>query len=91
MDLKKVLFTMKIKDLRDDIYEYIKTHNIVKKYEKAKKLFENDPFYPSLNTELLEPKDRLIYSFRLDKKYRAIFIYTDTNTIEIVAITNHYK
>ncbi|MDY0320459.1 MAG: hypothetical protein RBR23_01875 [Arcobacteraceae bacterium] len=82
---------MKIKDLRDDINEYIKKHNIEKKYEKSKKLFENDPFYPSLNTELLEPKDRLIYSFRLDKKYRAIFIYVDTNTVEIVAITNHYK
>ena len=54
---------MKIKKLRDDLEIYLKKHNLTKKYEKAKKLFENDPFHPSLNTELLEPKDRLIYSF----------------------------
>ncbi len=82
---------MQIKHLRDDLKKYLKKHNLVKKYKKAKKLFENDPLYPSLNTELLEPKDRLIYSFRLDKKYRAIFLYIDTNEVEIIAFTNHYK
>ena len=82
---------MTIKQIRDDLEKYLKKHNLKKKYKKAKKLFEQDPFYPSLNTELLEPKDRLIYSFRLDKKYRAIFIYVDENTIEIVMFTNHYK
>lgn len=82
---------MKIKCLRDDLEIYLKKHNLTKKYKKAKNLFEKNPFYSSLNTELLEPKDRLIYSFRLDKKYRAIFIYVQKNTIEIIAITNHYK
>ena len=82
---------MQIKPIRDDLVKYLKKHNLEKKYKKAKALFEKDPFYPSLNTELLEPKDRLIYSFRLDKKYRAIFIYLDNNTIEIVIFTNHYR
>jgi len=82
---------MIIKPLREDLEKYLKKHNLLKKYQKAKVLFELDPFYPSLNTELLEPKERLIYSFRLDKKYRAIFIYVDTNIIEIIAFTNHYK
>jgi len=82
---------MIIKPIRDDLEEYLNKHNLMKKYKKAKTLFELDPFYPSLNTELLEPKDRLIYSFRLDRKYRAIFIYVDTNTIEIIAFTNHYR
>ena len=82
---------MKIKKIRDDLESYLKKHNLTKKYEKAKKLFENDPFYPSLNTELLEPKERLIYSFRLDRKYRALFIYIGENEIEIIAFTNHYK
>ena len=68
---------MKIKELRDDLKEYLKKHNLEKKFKKAKQLFELDPFYPSLHTELLEPKDRLIYSFRLDKKYR--IIYTPRN------------
>lgn len=82
---------MKIKCLRDDLEIYLKKHNLTKKYKNTKNLFEKNPFYSSLNTELLEPKDRLIYSFRLDKKYRAIFIYVQKNTIEIIAITNHYK
>ncbi|MEA1892266.1 MAG: hypothetical protein U9N33_06090 [Campylobacterota bacterium] len=82
---------MTIKQIRDDLERYLKKYNLEKKYKKAKSLFEQDPFYPSLNTELLEPKDRLVYSFRLDKKYRAIFIYVDENTIEIVLFTNHYK
>jgi len=82
---------MQIRPLRDDLEDYLKKHVLEKKYKKVKKLFEHDPFYPSLNTELLEPKDRLIYSFRLDRKYRALFIYVETDTIEIIAITNHYK
>ena len=56
---------MKIKNIRGDLESYLKKHNLTKKYKKAKKLFEDNPFYPSLNTEILEPKDRLIYSFRL--------------------------
>jgi Txe/YoeB family toxin of Txe-Axe toxin-antitoxin module len=79
---------MQIKSLRDDLDKYLKKYNLEKKYKKAKSFFEKDPFYPSLNTELLEPKDRLIYSFRLDIKYRAIFIYIDNNTIEIIAFIN---
>ena len=82
---------MKIKELRKDLKEYLKTHNLEKKFNKAKKLFENNPFHPSLNTEILEPKHLKIYSFRIDKKYRAIFIYLDNQEIEIIAITNHYK
>jgi plasmid maintenance system killer protein len=54
-------------------------------------LFEENPFHPSLNMELLEPKHRLIYSFRLDRKYRVIFVYVETETVEVIAITNHYK
>ncbi len=34
---------MKIKELRDDLKEYLKKHNLEKKYKKAKKLFETDP------------------------------------------------
>ncbi len=82
---------MRIKDLRTDLLKYLKKHNLAAKFEKAKGLFEQDPLYPSLHVELLEPKHRLIYSFRLDRKYRALFIYTGENEIEIIAFTNHYK
>jgi len=80
-----------ILDLRKDITGYIKKHGLSKKWEKAKKLFENDPSHPSLNTELLEPKHRLIYSFRIDRKYRALFICSSEDRIEIIAVTKHYR
>jgi len=80
-----------IAELRDDIKKYIKRHGLSKKCEKARKLFENDSSHPSLNTELLEPKHRLIYSFRIDRKYRALFICSPENKIELIAITKHYR
>jgi plasmid maintenance system killer protein len=81
---------MKIIELNDKLLEYLKTHKIEKKYSKAKVLFENDYNHPSLKVEILEPKNLKIYSFRIDKKYRAIFIIVN-NEAEIIAITNHYE
>jgi Txe/YoeB family toxin of Txe-Axe toxin-antitoxin module len=81
---------MKIKKLNFKLDEYIKTHHLSKKFEKAKELFEKDFNHPSLNLEILEPKHLKIYSFRIDLKYRAIFIIVD-NEVEIITITNHYK
>jgi len=81
---------MKIKPLRKDILEYLATHSLEKKWAKASILFEENIKHPSLNTELLEPGWRGIYSFRLDKKHRALFFIAGKN-IEILKITNHYK
>ena len=78
-----------IVDLREDLKKYIQKHGLSKKWEKVKTVFENDPSHPSLKTELLEPKHRLIYSFRIDIKYRALFICLPNNKIEIIAITKH--
>ncbi len=80
-----------IVELSNDIEEYIKKHGLSKKWEKSKKLFEDNPSHPSLNTELLEPKHRLIYSFRIDRRYRTIFICLPQDTIEILAVTKHYR
>jgi Txe/YoeB family toxin of Txe-Axe toxin-antitoxin module len=80
-----------IVDLREDLKKYIQNHGLSKKWEKAKRLFQTDPSHPSLSTELLEPKHRLIYSFRIDIRYRALFICLPDSRIEIVAITRHYR
>jgi len=80
-----------IVDLRDDIKKYLRKHGLVRKWEKAKKVFERDPSHPSLNTELLEPKHRRVYSFRLDKTFRAIFICLPQDKVEIIAVTKHYR
>lgn len=82
---------MRILPLKKRLVDYLKTHGIKKRFEKQKHLFENNPFHPSLNTEILEPKHLRIYSFRFTRKYRAIFIYRGNSTIEIIDINDHYQ
>ena len=81
---------MKILSLRKDLLEYLTVRHLEKKWKKARLFFERDIRHPSLETELLEPRWRGFYSFRIDKKYRALFLIRDGEA-EIFKITNHYK
>ena len=80
-----------ILELRPDVSAFLRNRGLWKKWLKASQLFEDNPSHPSLNTELLEPKHRLIYSFRIDLKYRALFICHPGDKIEIIAVTKHYR
>lgn len=82
---------MQVEPLRSDLVKYLKKHGLARKFDKQLKLFLTNPHYPSLHTEILEPKSLKIYSFRLDKKYRAIFIVKSEKLIEIVDINCHYR
>lgn len=82
---------MKILPLHLEIKRYLKERNLEKKFRKQKKLFEGNPFYPSLRTELLEPRKMRIWSFRIDRKYRAIFIFREKDTVEIIDANDHYQ
>ena len=82
---------MNILPIHKDIIEYLEKHSITNVFEKKIILFKNNPFHPSLKTELLEPREMRIWSFRLDKKYRAVFIFIDHDTVEIIDVNNHYK
>ncbi len=66
---------MKILPLHSEIRRYLEKRNLAEKFEKQKNLFEQNPFYPGLGTEILEPRKMKIWSFRVDRKYRAIFIF----------------
>lgn len=80
-----------IHPLRKDIMVYIQRCGLLKKWLKIKVLFEENLRHPSLHTELMEPKENLIYSFRLNKKYRALFLVHANKSIEIIGVTNHYR
>lgn len=82
---------MRILPLGKDIVAYLKKRRLTKKFEKQAALFCENPSYPSLETELLEPKNMRIWSFRIDKKYRAIFIFHEKDLIEVVDVNNHYQ
>lgn len=77
--------------LRKDLVVYLQKRSLINKWVRASTLFLEDHRHPSLHFELLEPKWRGIYSFRIDKKYRALFFLNKNGMAEIFAITNHYK
>lgn len=82
---------MKIKLLKPRFRKYLKIHGLIKKFEKQVTLFLKNPKHPSLHTELLIPKQMRIYSFRIDREYRAIFILINPSEAEIVDINDHYQ
>lgn len=83
--------SMKVKPLRQDLREYLIKRNLNSKFDKQLQLFKDNPKHPSLNTERLELKSLKIYSFRIDRKYRVIFILENPIKAEIVDINDHYQ
>ena len=81
---------MQAEPVRLKLIKYLSRRNLREKFDKQISLFISNPKHPSLNVELLEPKELKVYSFRLDKKYRVIFLFKTPETIEIVDINNHY-
>lgn len=82
---------MKINPLKRKLQKYAISHNLTKKLAKQIRLFEENPSHPSLNTEKLEPREFNLFSFRIDRKYRAIFHIVTTGEAEIVDINDHYE
>lgn len=82
---------MQVKPLRSNLQKYLKTRNLTKKFDKQLELLKDNPKHPSLNTKRLEPKSLKIYSFRIDHKYRVIFILVSPNEVEIIDINDHYQ
>lgn len=82
---------MKILPPKKRLKDYLRKHGLEKQFAKQTKLFVENPLHPSLETELLEPRQHRIYSFRITKRYRAVFIYLGNETVEIVDINLHYK
>ena len=81
---------MEIKIIGKEIPEYISKHQLQKKWDKTLALFSTHPTHRSLNIELLEPKHRGIYSFRVDRKFRALFTVRGGDCY-VFKVTNHYK
>lgn len=80
----------KIRPLRSDLKKYLQKRHLQKKFEKQMEYMKRNVHHPSLHTEVLEPRKFRIFSFRVDKKYRAIYIYHN-GEIEIIDINPHYR
>ena len=78
---------MRVLPVHPEILEYLRRRKLETKFAKQIKLFERNAFHPSLETELLKPPKMRIWSFRVDRKYRAIFIFREKNLVEIIEIS----
>ncbi|QQG44998.1 MAG: hypothetical protein HYW89_03260 [Candidatus Sungiibacteriota bacterium] len=82
---------MNILQIHQGILEYVRKRGFEAKFRKQCLIFAQNPFHPGLDTKLLEPSKMRIWSFRIDRKYRAIFIFRGKDTIEIIDVNNHYQ
>jgi mRNA-degrading endonuclease RelE of RelBE toxin-antitoxin system len=57
--------------------------------EKQERLFRENPFHPSLHTEKLQPKEREVWSFRVDRSCRIIFRFLDGKTALFLTVGPH--
>ncbi|OGZ08060.1 MAG: hypothetical protein A3D65_04635 [Candidatus Lloydbacteria bacterium RIFCSPHIGHO2_02_FULL_50_13] len=74
-----------------EILEYVTRRRLLRTFQKQCLIFIADSDRPGLHTEMLEPKHLKIHSFRVNKKYRAIFIYRGPDVVEILDVNNHYQ
>ena len=62
---------------------------IQKKAERQEKFFKENPFYPSLHTEKLEPRAKKLWSFRVDKNYRVVFRFFAGSKVLLLTVGKH--
>lgn len=63
--------------------------DIQKKAEKQERLFRQNTFHPSLHTEKLEPRDREVWSFRIDRQYRVLFRFLGNHKVIFMTVGPH--
>ncbi len=62
---------------------------IRRKAEKQEKLFRENPFHTSLHTEKLEPKGKQVWSFRIDRSYRVLFRFAESQKVIFLTVGPH--
>ncbi len=81
---------MRIKPINDRVRGQASRYGLMTVFQKQLLMFMVNPRHPGLRTEKLEPKNVGLYSFRIDRKFRAIFRIRDGQA-EIISISHHYE
>jgi len=80
----RIILTAEFVSRYDDLPEKIQI-----KAEKQEKNFRENPFHPSLHTEKLEPRQKEVWSIRVDRKYRIVFRFVDGDTALFLTVGPH--
>lgn len=70
-----------------DILEYLESRNLLKQYQKAKKYLLLGHL-KQVHFKLRQPKEKGIYSFRINKQFRALCVYKQ-GELRVFEIDNH--
>ncbi len=65
------------------------SRSVQQKAERREKIFRQNPFHPSLQTEKLKPKEKEYWSFRIDPSYRILFRFLDDRKIIFLTCGHH--
>lgn len=71
----------------EKILIFLQKRNLVKQYKKAK-LYILAGHLNNVLFKIREPKEKGIYSFRINKQFRAFAVFKN-NTLRIIKINNH--
>ena len=64
--------------------------HIRRKAVKRVKIFQENPFHPGLRAEKINPPQLNIWSFRIDRNYRILFRFVESN-IALFILADHHK
>lgn len=81
----KIFYTRKFVSLYENLSPLIKL-----KAERQERIFKENIFYPSLNTEKLMPKKNNLWSFRVDGTYRIVFNFEGDSATFIYRASQRY-
>lgn len=81
---------MRIRPINERVSGQANRCGLMTVFQKQLLMFMINPRHPGLHTEKLEPKNVGLYSFRIDRKFRAIFRIRDGQA-EIITISRHYE
>jgi len=80
----EVFYTSEFKRRYQELPLYIQ-----RKAEKRELFFRRNPFDPLLKTEKLQPKEKEYWSFRIDREYRIIFCFKNSNKVIFLTCGHH--
>lgn len=63
--------------------------HIIELADHKEELFKADPFHPSLETHKLHGKDKGVWAFSINRKYRIKFVFLNDESVLFLDIGTH--
>jgi plasmid maintenance system killer protein len=73
---------------RKEVLDYLRKRGLIKQYKKSK-MFLMAGNLKAVKFKKLQPKAREVWSFRINKQFRAIGVVDFKGTLRVMKIDNH--